>query len=232
MTFFFGGPREESLLCATHSKAWSQRYEASRPQHMVRHVRAVGPAVPYWDLVPVTTPTPTPTPSLCCFTAENRSFPPSPLEIPARVGSLLSRCCSVKQNIVSLFYCFGDPTSICSSFIASLVEISTTNYCSSFCPNIPANVMRPSISILLSFIPWKNSDCQRLLASPNPYNALWSRFPEYSRASASIPIPIDVPLCQTSEFSVSSTSSLRSPSWAATECIRTPRLQHILLHTF
>ncbi|KAK0470168.1 uncharacterized protein EV420DRAFT_1742594 [Desarmillaria tabescens] len=27
---------------------------------MVRHVRAVGPAVPYWDLVPVTTPTPTP----------------------------------------------------------------------------------------------------------------------------------------------------------------------------
>ncbi len=28
---------------------------------MVRHVRAVGPAVPYWDLVPVTTPT-TPTP--------------------------------------------------------------------------------------------------------------------------------------------------------------------------
>ncbi len=27
---------------------------------MVRHVRAVGLAVPYWDLVPVTTPTPTP----------------------------------------------------------------------------------------------------------------------------------------------------------------------------
>ncbi len=23
------------------------------PQHMVRHVRAVDPAVPYWDLVPV-----------------------------------------------------------------------------------------------------------------------------------------------------------------------------------
>ncbi len=27
---------------------------------MVRHVRAVGPAVPYWDLVPVRIPTPTP----------------------------------------------------------------------------------------------------------------------------------------------------------------------------
>ncbi len=25
---------------------------------MVRHVRAVGPVVPYWDLIPVTTPTP------------------------------------------------------------------------------------------------------------------------------------------------------------------------------
>ncbi len=34
--------------------------EGYLPRHMVRHVRAVGPAVPYWDLVPVTTPTPPP----------------------------------------------------------------------------------------------------------------------------------------------------------------------------
>ncbi len=45
-------------------------------------------------------------------------------------------------------------------------------------------------------------------------------FPEYSRASASIPILIDVPLCQTSEFSVSSTSSSSAPTKSKLSCYR------------
>ncbi len=33
-------------------------HEPSRPQRTIRYIRAVTPAVPYWNLVPVTTPTP------------------------------------------------------------------------------------------------------------------------------------------------------------------------------
>ncbi|KAK0449093.1 uncharacterized protein EV420DRAFT_1767139 [Desarmillaria tabescens] len=52
----------------------------------------------------------------------------------------------------------SDTATIRSSFTASLVEASITNYCPSFYPDVPANEMQPSISILLSSIASKDDD--------------------------------------------------------------------------
>ncbi len=57
---FTNVPHEVSQLRETYATVRSKRYEPSWPQHLACYVRAVDPAVPDWDLAPVTTPTPTP----------------------------------------------------------------------------------------------------------------------------------------------------------------------------
>ncbi len=73
-------PHKETLIRETHSTVWLKRHEPLWPRHMARHVRAVGPAVPYWDPVPV--PIPIPSANLCVFcgttiTSQNAGVEPS-----------------------------------------------------------------------------------------------------------------------------------------------------------
>ena len=57
--YFLSIPHDVSLLRETYATVRSQRYEPSWPQrHGFGHVRAVDPAVPDWDLVPVHHTTP------------------------------------------------------------------------------------------------------------------------------------------------------------------------------
>ncbi|SJL15018.1 uncharacterized protein ARMOST_18500 [Armillaria ostoyae] len=112
----------------------------------------------------------------------------------------------------------SDAASICSSFSAVLAEASATNCCPSFYPDVPANAMRPSISVLLSSIVSKDSDSRPPSASPisstsdTPTTPSEDSFPS-PEPSTPPQIPTDIPSHYISSFSVSSES--RSVSTAS-----------------
>lgn len=112
----------------------------------------------------------------------------------------------------------SDAASICSSFNAVLAEASATNCCPSFYPDVPANAMRPSISVLLSSIVSKDSGSQPSSTSPvastpdTPTTPSEDGFPS-PEPSTPPQIPTDTPSHYISSFSVSSEPrSVSTPS--------------------
>ncbi|KAK0201277.1 hypothetical protein DFS33DRAFT_1277558 [Desarmillaria ectypa] len=111
----------------------------------------------------------------------------------------------------------SDAATICSSFTASLTNNSTTNYCPSFYPGVPANAMRPSITLLFSSIASKDSDSETAHSVPTSASPTSSTADSVTTTSEdtfpsptpSTPrqVPMDIPSRCISELSVSSQSS-------------------------